>query len=136
MELIQQKLNTGQISHSNMDYQAYTEDFRISLSEKLGLLIIKGNMACQSCRKKLNTVLTRIKKGLMDSGHLSVYINLENVNVTGLGKLLRIVCTLDLLARQGKEIDVYWNTRNDRELTAIAENFGELLPGQLMITDF
>lgn len=136
MELIQRKLYTGPISRDNMNYQANKEDFRISLSEKLGLLIIKGNMTCQSCRKKLNTVLTKIKKGLMDRDHLSVYINLENVDVTGLGKLLRIVCMLDLLTRQGKEIDVYWNTHNDRELTAIAENFRELLPGQLMIIDF
>ncbi|MEL6562094.1 MAG: SiaC family regulatory phosphoprotein [Bacteroidota bacterium] len=138
MKLLQFRFNENS-AYSNYDSrmcQLNKEDFCINLSKQLGLLMIKGNLSSSSCQQQVNVTLPEIKKLLLDREHLSVYINLSKVNTKGLGKLLKIINILTELQRQGKEIDVYWNTQNDSQLTEIAENFGALLFDQLMITDF
>lgn len=138
MELLQFKFNENSAysNYVSRKYQLNKEGFSINLSKQLGLLMIKGNLTCSSCQQQVNATLPEIKNLLLDREHLSVYINLNKVNTKGLGKLLKIINVLTELQRQGKEIDVYWNTQKDSQLTEIAQNFGKLLFGQLMITDF
>lgn len=99
------------------------------------LMVIKGKLSGKGYERILSKALYDLEFQQKRISSLNVYINVSEIDNSGLIGLFKITEQLNTLSKLGKNITVYWNTNNDPNVFGIAREFEKVLKGQLFYAD-
>ncbi len=100
---------------------------RISLSEQLNLVTIRGALYGKQYDYKLNDLIKSIKDHFLLASHLNIYIKLSQFDLDGIKKLLTLYPIINQAILEEKYISIYWNTMDNQEINKIASGFSKKL---------
>lgn len=103
----------------------------VNFSNQKNLLVIKGHLSGKGYEKVISKALYDLEASQNRIVYLNVFINLSEIDNTGLISLFKVIEKLNSLSKQKKSITVYWNTNNDPGIYNIAREFEKVLNGQL-----
>lgn len=99
----------------------------LSTSISLNLAVIKGDLTREQNLEKLRSFEASIHELLAFSSHLNLYINISNLDFSGVSHLIRLSKVLNPAVKQGQSIKIYWNSHDDDLIEAIASDLAKLI---------